>query len=152
MARMRGPSARFRARALCLQATGIDVTSQTACGHGRVTCWTAYCGPDVNFKRDDLQVVPGEVPECVLYVDTFLQGDEDVDAALAIWGELRPFLERDDIPKVLARRVGVCMNACVHDRGAHEPLNARDTPGAGNRAPACNASPLQRCGVQHAVG
>ena len=84
----------------CVQATDIDVTSQTACGHGRVTCWTAYGGPDVNFKRDDLKVVPGEVPECVLYVDTYLGGEQDVGAVLGIWAELRSFLERADIPKV----------------------------------------------------
>jgi hypothetical protein len=83
-----------------MQATDIDVTSQTACGHGRVTCWTAYGGPDVNFKRDDLMVIDGEIPECVLYVDTFLGGEEDVGTVLGIWSELRAFLERHDIPKV----------------------------------------------------
>ena len=83
-----------------LQATDIDVTTECAAGHGRVTCWTAYCGPDVNFARDDLAVQPGVVPECVLYVDTYLSGDDDLPAVLEIWSELRPFLESDDYPKV----------------------------------------------------
>lgn len=65
-----------------------------------MTCWTVYCGPDVNFSRDDLAVQPGTVPECVLYIDTFLSGDADVPAVLDIWRELREFLESDDYPKV----------------------------------------------------
>lgn len=90
------------------------MTSQTACGHGRVTCWTAYGGPDVNFKRDDLQVIDGEVPECVLYVDTYLGGEQDVGTVLGIWTELRPFLERKDIPKVCSLLpVCVCMNTVL---------------------------------------
>lgn len=54
----------------------------------------------MNFKRDDLQVVDGDVPECVMYIDTYLGGDGDVGAVLGIWSELREFLERSDIPKV----------------------------------------------------
>lgn len=85
---------------MLLQATDIDVSNQCAAGHGRVTCWTAYCGPDVNFARDDLAVQPGSVPECVLYVDTFLSGDADVPEVVAIWQELREFLESEEYPKV----------------------------------------------------
>lgn len=85
---------------LRLQATDIDVTQECPAGHGRVTCWTAYCGPDVDFSSDSLAVKPGTVPECVLYVDTFLSGEDDLPEVLKIWEELREFLEDDNYPKV----------------------------------------------------
>lgn len=97
------PNCTSRHAPVALQATDIDVASECAAGHGRVTCWTAYCGPDVNFARDDLAVRPGTIPECVLYVDTYLSGDDDLPAVLEIWDAMRPFLESDDYPKARSR-------------------------------------------------
>jgi hypothetical protein len=83
-----------------VQATSIDVSSECPCGHGRVTCISIYGGADLNFTRDDLKVVEDEIPECVLYIDTFLGGDNDLSTVLEIWEEIRPFLEGQDYPKV----------------------------------------------------
>lgn len=87
-----------------MQATDIDVSTQCAAGHGRVTCFSVYGGPDLDFAADDdLQPVPGRTPACVLYVDTFLDGnDGDADhlrEVLRIWEAFRPFLEREEYPK-----------------------------------------------------
>jgi DNA polymerase I len=84
-----------------LQATDIDVSSESAAGHGRVTCFSVYCGPDINFAADDLRPRAGEVPACVLFVNTYLTGtDESLAEVVEIWDAMRPFLESDDYPKV----------------------------------------------------
>jgi hypothetical protein len=83
-----------------VQATDIDVTSECPAGHGRVTCWSVYGGPDIDFRSDDLQCLPDRVPACVLYIDTYLRGNESVPEVIGIWDALREFLESDDFPKV----------------------------------------------------
>lgn len=73
---------------------------QCSYGHGRVTCFSVYGGPDLDFSQGDLQPVAGATPACILYVDTFLDGADDVLEAVAIWDAFRPFLESDTFPKV----------------------------------------------------
>ena len=95
------------------QATGIDVTSECPAGHGRVTCWSAYGGPDLDFAAADLRPTAGVPPACVLYVDTYLGGlSEDMPEVLGIWQALRPFLEGDDYPKVWRCLVGTAPARC----------------------------------------
>jgi hypothetical protein len=84
-----------------VQATDIDVTSQSAAGHGRVISWSVYCGPDINFAADDLKPVGGQTPACVLFIDTYLDGStESLAEVVGIWEAMRGFLESDEYPKV----------------------------------------------------
>jgi hypothetical protein len=92
--------------ASAVQATGIDVASECPAGHGRVTCWSVYGGPDLDFRSPDLRraATGGGVPACVLYVDTYLSGaQEDLPEVLAIWAAMREFLESADYPKARPR-------------------------------------------------
>jgi DNA polymerase I len=85
-----------------VQATGIDLSAECPVGHGRVTCWSVYGGPDIDFASDSLQREEGMSPACVLYIDTYLNGrPQDLPEVVAIWDAMREFLEGDHYPKVL---------------------------------------------------
>lgn len=49
----------------------IDVSKESPCGHGYVTCVSIYCGPDVHFGRAKPR---GGVLQSQLWVDTLLEG------------------------------------------------------------------------------
>jgi len=134
------------------EVTGIDVKRQCAAGHGRVTCWSAYGGPDLDFAAPGLRRADGRVPACVLWVDTFGQGGASTADAVAIWDALRPFLESDAFPKVRAGRAG----AARAQVSSHMVLTARP-PGVAQlrvRPPRAGASGAghrrgEHCGGRH---
>ena len=79
----------------------IDVTRESPCCHGTVTCFSLYCGPDVDFggTRDDTKDI--NVNRTMLWVDTWLNGDEDRAAeAREILETFRPFFESSAHRKV----------------------------------------------------
>ena len=66
----------------------IDIADQTPVGHGHVTCFSVYCGPDVDFSA-----TPGVgKPKTLLWVDTLRLGE-------AGWEIFRPYFENDDVKK-----------------------------------------------------
>jgi DNA polymerase-1 len=66
----------------------IDIADQTPVGHGHVTCFSVYCGPDVDFSA-----APGVgKPKTLLWVDTLRLGE-------AGWEIFRPYFESDDVKK-----------------------------------------------------
>ena len=79
----------------------IDVTRESPCCHGTVTCFSLYCGPDVDFggTRDDTKDI--NVNRTMLWVDTWLNGDEGRAAeAREILETFRPFFESSAHRKV----------------------------------------------------
>ena len=74
--------------AIDTEVSHIDVADQTPVGHGRVTCFSVYCGPDVNFSS-----TPGSgKPKTLLWVDTMKLGDEG-------WDIFRPYFESPEVFK-----------------------------------------------------
>jgi len=66
----------------------IEIADQTPVGHGHVTCFSVYCGPDVDFSA-----APGVgKPKTLLWVDTLRLGE-------AGWEIFRPYFESDDVKK-----------------------------------------------------
>ena len=65
----------------------IDVSDQTPVGHGQVTCFSVFCGPDVNFAPE------GESKRSLLWVDT-LRGGEGV------WEVFKEYFENPNVKKV----------------------------------------------------
>ena len=77
----------------------IDVTKHSPCCHGRVLCFSVYCGPDVDFSGEPTS--PGTPLRSMLWVDTYLDGDEaKQEEAGAIIEAFRPFFEASDLHKV----------------------------------------------------
>lgn len=77
----------------------IDVTRQSPCCHGKVTCFSLYCGPDVHFGSDPCE--DGDVPKSMLWVDTWLNGEEDkMKEAQSIVEIFKPFFESERHNKV----------------------------------------------------
>ena len=66
-----------------LQVANIDVKKESPVGHGRITCFSIYCGPTSNF---------GDGKNC-LWIDV-LDGGEDVLLAF------KPYFEDPSIMKV----------------------------------------------------
>lgn len=67
-----------------MQVSRIDVTRESPCGHGYVTCLSIYCGPDVHFGPPGA----GGVQQSQLWVDTLLDGrpgDEARPLAVTPW-------------------------------------------------------------------
>lgn len=77
----------------------IDVAKESPCCHGRVICFSVYCGPDVHFGRTP--PAAGQPFRSMLWVDTYLDGDENKsDDLRAIWEAFRPFFESKSLRKV----------------------------------------------------
>ena len=71
---------------LCLsQVSGIDLSEETPVGHGRIVCFSVYCGPDVDFTGDGTK-------KC-LWVDVLKGGQAVLDV-------FKPYLEDASIQKV----------------------------------------------------
>jgi len=92
------------------EVMGIDVTRESPCCHGTVTCFSLYCGPDVDFggsgtdRRGDTDTdsdTDVNDNRTMLWVDTWLNGDEGRAAeALEILETFRPFFESSAHRKV----------------------------------------------------
>lgn len=84
------------------EVMNIDVTRQSPCCHGTVTCFSLYCGPDVDFSAENLPL--GQTSsnnKTMLWVDTWLNGDESRQAeAKGILEVFRPFFESERHKKV----------------------------------------------------
>ena len=69
------------------EVSHIEVSDQTPVGHGQVTCFSVFCGPDVNFAPD------GESKRSLLWVDTMRGGD-------GVWEVFKEYFENPDVKKV----------------------------------------------------
>jgi DNA polymerase-1 len=92
--------------AIDTEVAHIEVSDQTPVGHGEVTCFSVYCGPEVDFSAD--AKVSGEKdassssssspkkggakPRSLLWVDTMKLGAEG-------WAIFRPYFESPEIRK-----------------------------------------------------
>jgi hypothetical protein len=65
------------------QVSRIDVTKESPCGHGYVTCLSVYCGPDADFGAS--AITGGRVRQSKLWVDMLLGGDAGDEASAALW-------------------------------------------------------------------
>ena len=65
----------------------ISVADQTPVGHGQVTCFSVFIGPDVNFAPK------GEGKRSLLWVDTLRGGDE-------VWDVFKEYFENPNVKKV----------------------------------------------------
>ena len=70
---------------VALQVSEIDVSKETPVGHGRITCFSVYCGPEMDFGGGKRR----------LWVDVLKGGREVLHA-------FKPYLESETILK--ARR------------------------------------------------
>ena len=88
------------------EVSHIDVSDQCPVGHGRVTCFSVYCGPDVDFGAGATRAKKSNVgkgskpddsksnkPKTLLWVDTMTLGDEG-------WRIFKPYFESADVKKV----------------------------------------------------
>lgn len=88
------------------EVSHIDVSEQCPVGHGRVTCFSVYCGPDVDFgasqsgkngsknsRKNGSTGPAGGKPKTLLWVDTMSLGDEG-------WKIFKPYFESPDVKKV----------------------------------------------------
>lgn len=81
------------------EVMNIDVTRQSPCCHGTVTCFSLYCGPDIHFGSEFCG--EGDTPKSMLWVDTWLDGDKGrQQEAIAILETFRPFFESSKHKKV----------------------------------------------------
>ena len=111
------------------EVMGIDVTRQSPCCHGTVTCFSLYCGPDIDFSTEDPSS-SGQTPsspskKTMLWVDTWLNGDESRQReAKEIMEVFRPFFESERHGKVwhnysfdrhVLERMGVCCKGFFGD-------------------------------------
>lgn len=87
------PDVRTRMHAVDTEVMQIDVRKESPVGHGRVTCISVYCGPDVDF---------GTGPK--LWIDTLDTLDDAgqpiLDSGLEMFSLLTPYLEDPTILKV----------------------------------------------------
>jgi len=65
----------------------ISVADQTPVGHGQVTCFSVFIGPDVNFAPK------GEGKRSLLWVDTLRGGDE-------VWDVFKEYFENPNVKNV----------------------------------------------------
>lgn len=81
------------------EVADIEVTSQSPCCHGTVTCLSIYAGPGYHFGSG--RVPEGGVNRSIIWVDTMLDGTPESAAdARAIFHEFAPFLASPKHPKV----------------------------------------------------
>ena len=88
----------------------IDITRESPCCHGIVTCFSVYCGPDFDFSSasSSLQYRKNSAggndsgkKRTMLWVDTWLNGDEDrAEEAKAIMHAFKEFFESGSRRKV----------------------------------------------------
>lgn len=79
----------------------IDVTSHSPCCHGRVICFSVYAGPTVHWGQQQEEAEQGAPLRTMLWVDTWLDGDEArAGEAAAIIETFRPFWESEQLKKV----------------------------------------------------
>jgi hypothetical protein len=91
------------------QVADIDVTKETPVGHGRITCFSVYAGPELDFGNKQHR----------LWVDVLKGGPEVMNA-------FKPYLESEDILKV--------RNEASVDSAAHSAACCR---GSAHRAKCC---------------
>ncbi|KAK9839857.1 hypothetical protein WJX81_006741 [Elliptochloris bilobata] len=90
---------RDRVFACDTEVSRIDVTKESPCGHGYVTCLSIFCGPDVHFGEKP----PGKdgVRQSQLWVDTLLLGRPgDEKKGRKVLAAFAPFFEDEGIAKV----------------------------------------------------
>ena len=75
------------------EVADIDVSEQTPVGHGNVTCFSVYCGPDVNFAPSDGSAAGSRTTKSLLWVDTLKLGAR-------AWEIFAPYFESAEIKKV----------------------------------------------------
>ena len=84
----------------------IDVKRHSPCCHGKVICFSIYCGPDVDFSLDpgssgSSNGTSGAPLRSMLWVDTYLDGDESkAEEVAGIIDAFRPFFESETHKKV----------------------------------------------------
>ena len=101
-ARLASPALVDRIFACDTEVMDIDVKRHSPCCHGKVSCISIYCGPDLDFSVDvGAEPQPGAPFRTMLWVDTFLDGDESrQEEAKAIIEAFRPFFESPAHTKV----------------------------------------------------
>lgn len=98
-ARLASPELANRVFACDTEVMDIDVTKHSPCCHGRVLCFSVYCGADIDFGNEPLPA--GAPVRSMLWVDTYLDGHEaKQEEALAIIEAFRPFFESSAHRKV----------------------------------------------------
>jgi len=70
------------------EVSHIEVADQTPVGHGRVTCFSIFCGPDVNFAPEG-----AGKRKSLLWVDTKRGGD-------GVWEVFKQYFENPKVKKV----------------------------------------------------
>jgi hypothetical protein len=81
--------------AAAAQVADIDVLKETPVGHGRITCFSVYCGPEMDFGDGKRR----------LWVDVLKGGPEVLLA-------FKPYLESHDIQKARAPMRLLCNGFC----------------------------------------
>ena len=113
------------------EVMGIDVTRESPCCHGTVTCFSLYCGPDMDFGAPTSGVSATDPSaqeslsekRTMLWVDTWLngRGDGEAEEILEIF---RPFFESQAHKKVwhnysfdrhVMERMGITCNGFFGD-------------------------------------
>jgi DNA polymerase I len=79
------------------EVMNIDVTRESPCCHGTVTCFSLYCGPDVHFGSDPHN--ERDTPKSMVWVDTWLNGEREEEAR-SIIEIFKPFFESETHHKV----------------------------------------------------
>lgn len=75
--------------------------SHSPCCHGRVICFSVYAGPTVHWGQQQEEAEQGAPLRTMLWVDTWLDGDEArAGEAAAIIETFRPFWESEQLKKV----------------------------------------------------
>ena len=93
------PSMEERTFGCDTEVMDIDVTRESPCCHGIITCFSLYCGPDIHFGPEPIH--EGGVKKNMIWVDTWLNGEESKkDEAKAILETFRVFFESEGHKKV----------------------------------------------------
>jgi DNA polymerase-1 len=93
------PSMEERTYGCDTEVMDIDITRESPCCHGIITCFSLYCGPDMHFGSDPAH--EGDVKKNMIWVDTWLNGEESKkDEAKAILETFRVFFESERHKKV----------------------------------------------------
>lgn len=93
------PSMEERTYGCDTEVMDIDITRESPCCHGIITCFSLYCGPDMHFGSEPAH--EGDVKKNMIWVDTWLNGEESKkDEAKAILETFRVFFESERHKKV----------------------------------------------------
>ena len=63
-------------------------SAHSPCCHGRVICFSVYCGPEHHFGAE----AEPEVKRSMLWVDTYLDGDEEKQVTHGLQAQEVPWL------------------------------------------------------------